>query len=208
VTPDISVQSLLASVRATSAAEWIAVSVGVVYVLLIIRRNRWGWLAGGISSLILAVLAAQARLPMQALLQASYVVAAVYGWWSWAPASQPQAVSVWTLRGHLLAVATCVAASLGLAGLLAGEGYSAFPFVDSLVACAGLLATWLVARVYLENWVYWIVIDSVSIYLFMAQGLVVTAGLFAIYLVIAVIGLCSWWRIRRGELLVAAQRLT
>jgi nicotinamide mononucleotide transporter len=194
---DLSSTTLWASVRATSGAEWLAVSTGVVYILLIMRRNRWGWLAGGISSTILAVLAARARLPMQALLQLSYVAAAVYGWWSWAPQSQPKHVSVWHLRGHILAVLACVVTSLGVAQLLAGEGYSAFPFLDSLVACVGLFTTWLVARVYLENWMYWIVIDAISIYMFISQGLVVTASLFVIYLVISMIGLRSWWLLRR-----------
>ncbi len=187
--------------RATSAAEWIAVAAGLVYVVLIIRRHRWGWLFGGISSMIFTVLFARASLPMQALLQASYVAAAVYGWWSWAPQSQPQRISVWTLRGHLLSVTIAVLLSLGLARLLADE--SAFPLLDSLVACAGLLATWMVARVYLENWVYWIAADAVSIYLCVAQGLIVTAGLFAIYLLMAVLGLRSWWQIRRSEQLAA-----
>jgi nicotinamide mononucleotide transporter len=190
-------ESLWASVRATSAAEWLAVATGVVYILLIIRRNRWGWVAGGISSLIFAVLFARSSLPMQSLLQASYVAGAVYGWWSWAPGSQSQRISAWTLRGHLLTVAVCLLASLGLARLLAGE--SAFPFVDSLIACAGLFATWLTARVYLENWVYWIAIDAVSIFLCLAQGLIVTACLFALYLVIAAAGLRSWWLIRRDQ---------
>jgi len=194
---ELSAASLLASVRATSAAEWIAVAAGLVYVVLIIRRNRWGWLFGGVSSLIFTMLFARASLPMQALLQASYVVAAVYGWWSWAPQPQTQRISVWTLRGHLLAITIAVLLSLGLARLLADE--SAFPLLDSLVACAGLLATWMVARVYLENWVYWIGADAVSIYLCIQQGLVVTAGLFVIYLLMAVLGLRSWWQIRRSE---------
>ncbi len=194
---ELSAASLLASVGATSTAEWVAVAAGLVYVVLIIRRHRWGWLFGGFSSLIFAVLFARSSLPMQSLLQASYVAAAVYGWWSWAPQSQPQQISVWTLRGHLLAIMVAVLVSLGLARLLAEE--SAFPLLDSLVACAGLLATWMVARVYLENWVYWILVDSVSIYLCVEQGLIVTAGLFGIYLLMAALGFRSWWQIRRSE---------
>jgi nicotinamide mononucleotide transporter len=183
-------------VIATSAAEWVAVITGVIYILLILRRNRWGWVAGGASSLILAVLAARAQLPMQALLQMSYAVAAVYGWWSWAPQEQPQRITTWHPRGHLLALGVSVLLSLGLARLLAREGYSAYPFIDSIVACAGLFATWLVARVYLENWIYWIVIDAISLYLFAMQGLVLTSVLFALYLVIASFGLRSWWKLR------------
>jgi nicotinamide mononucleotide transporter len=185
---------LFEQVRRTSAAEWLAVALGVVYIILIMRRQRWGWVAGGASSLILTMLAARAHLPMQALLQLSYVVAAVYGWMKWAPDAAAQRVGVWHWRGHLLACAVSMIVSLLLARLLMQEGYSAWPFLDSLVACLGLFATWLVARVYLENWLYWILIDAMSLYLFIAQGLVVTAALFVIYLLISIFGLASWWR--------------
>ena len=72
------------------------------------------------------------------------------------------------------------------------EGSSAFPFTDSLVACVGLIATWMVARVYLENWLYWIVVDAVSVFLFFTQGLVLSSLLFVMYLVIATIGYFNW----------------
>ena len=74
---------------------------------------------------------------------------------------------------------------------------SAFPFTDSLVACAGLVATWLVARVSLENWLYWIAVDVVSVYLYFSQGLVVASLLYVLYLGIATVGYFHWrarWR--------------
>lgn len=195
--PEPSIQALFDSLRRTSALEWAAVAAGLVYIVLIIRRNRWGWVAGGISSTIFVVVYARSQLPMQALLQASYVAGAIYGWWSWAPQSLPRRISVWSIRGHLLVLAACVLVSLGLRPLLADD--SAFPFMDSLVACGGLFATWLVARVYLENWAYWIVIDAVSIYLCLAQGLLATAGLFLVYLAMASAGLRSWGKIRAHQ---------
>jgi nicotinamide mononucleotide transporter len=195
--PEFDFQVLLDNLRKTSAVEWAAVAAGLIYIVLIIRRNRWGWLAGGISSLLFVVISARSGLPMQALLQASYVAGAIYGWCSWAPESKPRQISLWTLRGHLLVLALCVLVSLGLRQLLVD---AAFPFTDSLVACLGLFATWLVARVYLENWVYWIVIDAISIYLYLAQDLMVTAGLFAIYLVMAATGLRSWATTRTAQL--------
>jgi nicotinamide mononucleotide transporter len=200
--PEPSLQALLDNLRATSVAEWAAVAAGIIYIVLIIRRNRWGWLAGGTSSLILVVICAREQLPMQALLQASYVGGALYGWWRWAPGSKPERISVWSLRGHALVLVVCVLVSFGLRQPLAGE--SAFPFMDSLVACLGLFATWQVATVRLENWVYWIAIDAVSIYLYLAQGLTVTAMLYAIYMVMAAAGLRSWFRIRASQ--VAATR--
>jgi nicotinamide mononucleotide transporter len=183
---------LWTGLKATGAWEWIADATGVAYVLLVMRRKRVGWVLGGISSLILTVIAWQSMLPMQALLQFSYVVAAVYGWWSWSRGEGARPIGAWRWKGHVLVIVGSVAASLVMARLLAGE--SAFPFTDSLVFCIGMFATWLLARVYLENWAYWILIDAVSIYLWVAQGSVAIAALFVVYLSLAVAGLVQWWR--------------
>jgi nicotinamide mononucleotide transporter len=190
--PEFPLQRVLDGIRATHPAEWLAVISGVVYVLFIMARHRVGWIFGALSSVILMVLAARARLPMNALLQFSYVLAAAYGWWSWSRAPQGRPIGRWHWRGHAVSLAGCVLISLGLAQLLAMDGTSAFPFTDSLVACVGLVATWQVARVYLENWLYWIVVDAVSIYLYFTQGLVVSSLLYVIYLVIATVGFFSW----------------
>jgi nicotinamide mononucleotide transporter len=178
--------------KATGPWEWIADATGVVYALLVMKHRRSGWVFGGVSSLILTVLAWRAQLPMQALLQFSYVIAAVYGWWSWSRAAGQRPIGVWHWRGHLLALTACILLSLVLARVLADE--SAFPFMDSLVFCTGMFATWLLARVYLENWAYWLVIDTISIYLFVEQRLVAVALLFVLYLGIATAGLAQWWK--------------
>lgn len=188
---------LIEGIRTTHPAEWLAVLTGVVYVLLIMGRRRLGWIFGGTSSLILMVLAARAKLPMNALLQFTYVIAAVYGWWRWSGADDRRPIGTWHWRGHAMALAGCLIISLGLSRLPAMAASSAFPFTDSLVACAGLVATWLVARVSLENWLYWIVVDLVSIYLYFSQGLVVASLLYVLYLGIATVGYFHWrarWR--------------
>jgi nicotinamide mononucleotide transporter len=178
--------------KATGPWEWIADATGVVYALLVMRHRRSGWVFGGVSSLILTVLAWRAQLPMQALLQFSYVIAAMYGWWSWSRTAGQRPIGVWHWRGHVIALAASVLVSLLLAFVLKKE--SAFPFMDSLVFCTGMFATWLLARVYLENWAYWLVIDAISIYLFVEQRLVAVALLFVLYLGIATAGLLEWWK--------------
>jgi nicotinamide mononucleotide transporter len=193
-------QRVLEGLRSTDPLEWLAFVTGVIYVVLIMQRRRAGWIFGGISALALMVLFWRSRLPMNALLQFSYVVAAVYGWWSWSRPHAVRRIGVWRWPGHLLAFACCLLISLGLWRLLRIEGYSAFPFTDSLVACLGLFATWLVARVYLENWLYWIAVDTVTIYLCLQQGMIVPLLLYAVYLVIATIGFFDWLaKYRRQE---------
>ena len=202
--PEELLRRFLEGVRTTHPAEWIAVVTGVIYVLLIMAQRRLGWVFGAISAAILMVLAARARLPMNALLQASYVVAAVYGWLAWSRGGVVKPITFWRPRGHLFAIAACVVVSLGLAKLLAIEGSSAFPFTDSLVACAGLVATWMLARVYIENWLYWVVVDTVSIYMFFSQGLVVASLLYVLFLLIASFGFFNWLRKYRRQAAASA----
>jgi len=185
---------LLAQLAATSLAEWAATLLGLAYILLIIRRSRWGWVAGGASSLLLAVLAVQAQLPMQGALQASYGVLSVYGWASWGRAAAQRPIGWWPWRRHLLAIAICTLLALAAVPLLRGSGGSDWPFLDAWLALLGLLACWLTARMKLENWLYWIGIDALSVYLFAAQGLVMVALLLAVYLGMACIGFAGWWR--------------
>lgn len=195
--PDGLLPTLTEGVSNTPLLEWLAVATGVVYVLLIMVRHRAGWIFGGISAAIFVLLALRAQLPMNALLQFSYVVAAVYGWWSWSrEEGGERPIGIWHWQGHVLVLGCCLLVSLGLARLLTS---SAFPFTDSLVTCVGLFATWMVARVYLENWLYWLAVDAVSVYLYFVQGLVVSSLLFVIYLVIASVGFATWLKKYRQQ---------
>jgi nicotinamide mononucleotide transporter len=188
------IDTLLRGLARTSPPEVLAVLLGMVYVLLILKRQRLGWIAGGLSSSIYVYLAARAHLPMQSALQAYYVVMAFYGWYSWTRAQQHEGgrITRWPPRYHALALVAIVLLSLTTAHWLAMETHAAWPYLDSLTSWISLLATWLVARMKLENWLYWITADAIMAYLFVAQGYPVTAGLFLTYLTIAVIGFWEW----------------
>jgi nicotinamide mononucleotide transporter len=188
------IRELLRALALTGPLEVVAVVFGIVYVLLIMKRNRLGWIAGGISSAIYVYLAADARLPMQSTLQAYYVVMAFYGWYSWTAAQQhgEAAIVRWPLSRHLIGLAAVAILSVVSAQLLARETHAAWPYLDSFTTWISLLATWMVARMKLENWLYWILADAITAYLFAAQGHQASAGLFVIYIVIAVAGFWEW----------------
>ena len=191
--------SILTGLRNTSAPEAVSVVTGLLYSILAVRRTRWCWVAGGISSGILVVLAWHAKLPMQACLQAYYVGMAVYGFWHWSQEEgATKAVTTWPLRAHLISWVAIVALSVLTSRYLASETQAAWPLLDSLTTWGSLLATWLTAQVKLENWLYWIVFDAISVFLFVAQGLMFVALLMLLYLVIASIGFVSWSRSRRA----------
>ena len=69
---------------------------------------------------------------------------------------------------------------------------AALPFLDALTTWGAIITTYMVAKKILENWIYWFVIDSISIYLYISRELYLTAFLFFIYLIIIIFGYRSW----------------
>jgi nicotinamide mononucleotide transporter len=192
------IDSVLEGLRNTSTPEAVSVVFGLLYSILAVVRTRWCWAAGGISSAILVVLSWKAKLPMQALLQAYYVGMAVYGFWHWSRESGKNTeVTFWPLRAHAIALAAVVLVSVLNARFVLNDTEAAWPFLDSLVMCGSLLATWLTAQVKLENWLYWIVFDAIGIFLYAWQGLMFVALLLTAYLIISAVGFFTWLRSRR-----------
>jgi nicotinamide mononucleotide transporter len=185
---------LLESFAAIPALEWVAVAFALAYLLLAVRQNPWCWACAIASAAIYLVLFARSGLVMQAALQVFYIGMAVYGWRAWrgggAGTSLP--VSRWSARRHVSGISLVLAASL-VNGWIIGRGDGGWvPYVDAFVAWASVLATWLVARKVLENWLYWIVVDTVAVALYWSQGFHATAALFVLYVVIAVRGFYAW----------------
>jgi nicotinamide mononucleotide transporter len=95
---------------------------------------------------------------------------------------------------HAAAIGGTVAVSAIIGWLMSRYTDAAYPFVDASVTVSSIVTTYMVARKILENWIYWLVIDSVSLYLYWQRELYLYAGLFALYLVLVVIGFVSWHR--------------
>jgi nicotinamide mononucleotide transporter len=192
------IDSILTGLRNTSAPEAVSVVFGLLYSILAVRRTRWCWVAGAISSGIIVVLSWEAKLPMQACLNGYYVGMAFYGFWHWSrDGGKQKAVTLWPLYAHAIALTGIVVfAALWSRYVLDGT-QAAWPFLDSLVTWGSLVATWLTAQAKLENWLYWIVFDAIGVFLYMSQGLMFVALLLAIYLVISAVGFVTWLKCRR-----------
>lgn len=174
--------------------EAASVILGIVYVLLAVRRSRSCWIFGGLSSAGLAWLAARADIPLQAALQVFYVGMAFYGYKRWSAMSDDSGLRIgwWAPWKHATAV-TCIAVlTIVSASWLAARTQAAQPMLDSFSTWSSLLATWLAARARIENWLYWIVIDAALAALYASQGLVYVAALYAVYLVVAAMGFRTW----------------
>jgi len=171
----------------------------MAYLLLAVRENVWCWLFAFLSTAIYTVLFWDVSLLMESALNVYYMAMAVYGWYQWTRGGTngdepPHALAVRSMSGsqHTLVIAAIVVLT-AVSGYLLGEhSTAAWPYVDSFTTWASVITTYLVARKYLQNWLYWIVIDSVSVPLYIDRGLNLTALLFVAYVVIAVVGYFKW----------------
>ena len=180
--------------------EGIAVGFALLYVVLAIREHRACWLAGMGSSLLFLGVFWRAALYMESALQLYYMAMAGYGWWAWRPNADSTAdgspatltIHRWPLRRHLVACAGIAVLSVLNGWLLERYTGAALPYLDSAVSWGAVLSTWMLARKLLENWAYWFVIDSISLSIALGRGLTLTAGLFAVYLVLSIVGWRTW----------------
>ena len=187
---------LNAAWSALSMTETAAVALALAYLVLAVRQNILCWAAALLSSLLYTWVFFTARLYMESVLQIFYAAMAVYGWYQWRYAGDDGAgvrIHTWRLRRHAQVLVGIAAASLLLGWGMSHTG-AAFPYADALTTVAAIVSTFMVARKVLENWGYWFVIDSISIYLYVARELYLTALLFLLYLVLIVIGFRSWRR--------------
>ena len=175
--------------------EILAVLLAVAYLVLAIRQNIWCWAAAAVSTLLYLFIMYQAQLYMESVLQLFYLAMAAYGWYQWRRGGADGAelsVSTWPVRYHIIAIGSVLLLVLISGELLTRYSDAALPFLDSLTTWGAVVATYMVTRKILENWIYWFVIDAVSIGLYLSRDLFFTAVLFTAYLVMIVIGYRSW----------------
>lgn len=178
-----------------SGWELAAVLLLIAYLVLAIRQNALCWPAAIAGSAIYVFLMYGAGLYMESVLQIFYIAMAVYGWWSWRHGwadNKTLPVSSWPLAFHVPPVLLIAALAYASGALLERYSEAAFPYLDSFTTWAAIITTWMVARKILQNWHYWFVIDSLSVYLYMSRGLYLTALLFCGYLVLIIVGYRAW----------------
>ena len=178
--------------------NWIeitAVVLAILYLVLAVKQNILCWVCGIISSVLYFFIMRSAGLYMEAYLQIFYVFMGFYGWSQWKTKTSNTSnfvVNTWKKSQHLFATSMVLILSIISATMLRFFTDAALPFLDALVTWGAVVATYMVAKKLLENWIYWLVIDSISIFLFISRDLFPTACLFGIYIIIIIYGYRSW----------------
>lgn len=187
--------------------EIIAVALGLANIGLLLRRSIWNYPFGMAMVALYCVIFREARLYGEAGLQVFFFVVQGWGWWLWARAGGlTQMVEVrWMSTGARAAALALVAvSSLAIGWAMARFTDAALPYADATIAGASVVAQVLLAVRRVENWVLWIAIDVLSIGVYIQRDLLLTAGLYAVFLVLAALGLREWAKAaQEGEAIAA-----
>lgn len=181
----------------TTVLEILGFITGAICVYLNTRQNVLGWFFGIINAVLYGAVFWQVRLYADTGLQGYYFLTSIYGWWMWKFGGQNHdGVRVTRTPAKLYPVfgVIFIAVTLSWGFLLSKFTNASLTYADSALTIASLIGQWMLARKYLENWIIWIVADAAYVVMYFYKDLHLTAILYAVFLILAVIGYVQWRR--------------
>ena len=178
-------------------AQVVGTVLGLANIVLLIRRSVWNFPVAMAMVAVIGTVLFEARLYGEAGLQGFFFVVNGWGWWLWSRARGPAddvPVGWMTPRARAMWALATLASSLSLGWLMHRFTDAALPFADSAVTGASIAAQFLLSYRRIENWVLWILIDVVSVVLYVLRDLPLLAALYVAFGVLSIMGLREWMR--------------
>lgn len=182
--------------------EIVGVVVGLLYIWLEYKVSIWLWLAGVIMPAIYVFVYYNSGFYADMGINIYYFGASLYGWLLWkvkGDNGKPLPITRTPKRLILPYAAITVVAFAIIAYILIHFTDSDVPYGDSFTTALSIVGLWMLARKYVEQWLVWIVVDVACAALYIYKGLYPTAGLYALYSVIAVAGYFKWLKMMKDE---------
>lgn len=182
---------------ALSKLEITAVVTALIYVYLATKGNKWCFLFGLISSSIYLYITFIYKFYFDFGINGYYVVMSVYGWLAWSKKNgiEDEKINRINTKKLLLYIFSGAIITVILASLVTKFTDASLPYFDAFTTVFSIIATFMVVKKELENWLFWIVIDLVASYMYYYKELYFTALLFVIYTFVAVFGYFRWKKI-------------
>jgi nicotinamide mononucleotide transporter len=177
--------------------EAVAVALGLANIALIIRRSIWNYPFGIAMVILYAHIFWHAKLYSDAGLQVFFLIVQFYGWVAWAGKQSDDGLVVverMSMRARIGWAVGSIIAAVFWGTVMHWLTDAAYPYWDGAIAMLSVAAQIMMTRRLIENWAWWIVVDILAIGLFTVKGLWLTAGLYAVFLVMATYGLIAWRR--------------
>jgi nicotinamide mononucleotide transporter len=184
----------------TSIFEWIAFVLSILYLIFATKELIYCWLFAIISSGIYIFLFFKANLYIDSALQFFYIIMAFVGWINWKKKENVKLTNL-SLKSHLFLILLNSLFACGLAYLFDNYTDQAYPYIDSFIFCYSISATYLTTIKVVENWIYFIIIDIIAIFIYWQRDLNLTAVLFFVYTVLALIAFLKWKKQLKANIL-------
>ena len=175
------------------ALEIFAVIFALLYLFLAMKQNIACWYAAFISTLIYIIIYWDVSLYMESLLNFYYLLMAIYGWINWNKKSQidKNYVISWSYQNHIVVILLILILTV-ISGFSFQKTDAVYPYLDSFTTWASVITTFMVAQKILSNWIFWIIINSVAIFLNFDRELYLTVILLMTYQVMSIYGYYQW----------------
>ena len=189
--------------------ELFATITGFVYIYFSINEKIWLWPWGIATSSFLVVVFFTSKFYADMGLQLYYVIVSIYGWMHWArrgklfEEKQLPVIRLNFTMGLKLLLATVIL-FFAIATALITLTDSPLPWWDSFTTSLSIIATWMLARKYIEQWLIWILVDFVCVGLYIYKDLFLTAMLMGVYGILAMVGYRTWTKSMNNEKQVLA----
>lgn len=187
--------ALYEAIKNTTIAEWLIALTALLYVVFAAYNNIWCWLFGILSSGLSIYLCFNGHLYLESALQLFYVLIGIYGWYEWKFGSESNdelEITRINLRVFVYLMVIGVACWIPLGLFSAHFSTQVLPYLDAFITSFSIVATWMTAKKQLENWLFWIVIDGLAIYLYASRGFYLIALIYFLYTILAYVGYRSW----------------
>ena len=180
----------------TLILQCVGTALGLLYLWLEYKANIWLWVVGAIMPVVHGVLYLTKGVYADAAMQLYYVAAGVYGLvvWSSRPKHKSEGKIRHTPKGWILPlVAVYAVLHVAIYYIIDYIG-SSVSFFDSMSTALCIVAMWMLSRKLVEQWLVWLVVDMISVGLYLSKGIPITAGLYTLYCLLAVAGYIRWHR--------------
>jgi nicotinamide mononucleotide transporter len=180
--------------------EILGAVTGLIYLYFSIRQNIWLWPWGILTSLLYVYVFYRSKFYADMSLQFYYLGISIYGWYFWKRGGKRKdekgelSASFAGMKKNYLFIFSTIVLTIVAGYFLDNYTDSPLPFWDAFTGTGSIVATWMLARKYIENWIFWIIIDAVSLGTYVYKGLYPTVILFAVYTGMAAIGYFQWKR--------------
>jgi nicotinamide mononucleotide transporter len=189
---------LLKEIQKTSWLEYLAFLSSILYVLFAAKEKILCWLFAIVSSLIYIYLFFNVNLYLDSGLQFFYVVMAFVGWLNWKEKSKFK-IKTWKLQNHFMLIGINCIFTLILAYFFKTYTDQAYPLIDASIFCFSISATYLITLKVIENWLYFVVIDFLAMFVYWQRDLKLTSVLFLVYTILALAAYFSWLKKMKNQ---------